>query len=55
MTAQTWIILAVAGLALFYFGRKFTRNLADHGRQTDCGCGEGGGCCGSKRPRARKS
>jgi hypothetical protein len=54
MTIQTWIILAVAALTLYYFGRKFTRSLADHGSRSDCGCGDGGGCCGRKRPGPSK-
>jgi len=53
MTHQSWIVLAVAALACLYFGRKLRRNLADHGRESDCGCGEGGGCCGKpKKSRA---
>ena len=53
MTAQTWIILAAIAGVLFYLGRKFTRNLADHGSRSDCGCGEGGGCCGQRRRPAK--
>ena len=49
MTPQSWIVLAVTALAALYFGRKLRLNLADHGRRSDCGCGEGGACCA--RPR----
>jgi len=51
MTPQSWLVLAVVALAALFFGRKLQLNLADHGRRSDCGCGEGASCCGKPRRR----
>jgi hypothetical protein len=52
MSAQGWIVLGVASLAVLFFTRKFFANLGKQGANAGCGCSDGGGCCGKGKRKA---